>query len=446
MLAAVAFLATAVCALAATTGADAQADAKAEKKAAVKDHLQNHFKLYGFIRTYAPFDTRESTAGSGDLFYWIPKDVDKNASGEDLNELCSFRFLALTSRVGLDVSGYQVGDTQFGAKVEADFYAGLSGSTGAATMRLRQAFMTLKWTNPDDNKYTIGFKAGQAWHPMAADLPDIFSLDSGMPFGPFSRTPQMTADFNLGSNLTLTASALWQMQYSSAGPDGQSANYIRYSCTPEVYAGITCKAGGFLGRLGVDVCSIKPRSIAGEGPARVKAKDRETSVLGMLYLQYTKDLFKIKAKSIFGGAGEQMNLMSGYAICSRETADNWQYTPINASSSWLTIAYGKKVQGAILLGYMKNLGTFKDIAGYKVLGIADASAIYFQKNGSPNINQMFRIQPEITYNVGKFTLGLEYMATGVQYGKKVYNLRALSTEDLHWVVNNRIQAVVKFTF
>ena len=43
----------------------------------------------------------------------------------DLNEHSSFRFVALTSRVGLDVAGYQMGNVHFGAKVEADFYAGL---------------------------------------------------------------------------------------------------------------------------------------------------------------------------------------------------------------------------------------------------------------------------------------------------------------------------------
>ena len=48
---------------------------------------------------------------------------------EDLNARSSFRFLALTTRVGLDIKGYQVGRTLFEGKVEADFYAGLSGSS-----------------------------------------------------------------------------------------------------------------------------------------------------------------------------------------------------------------------------------------------------------------------------------------------------------------------------
>ena len=126
-------------------------DKTAKKESAVKQEFKNHFKLYGFIRNFFAFDTRESTAGTADLFYYMPKDEKLNAVGDDLNAVPSFRFLALTSRVGLDVTGYQVGRTKFGAKVEADFYAGLSSSSdkgvfpnqskvnGVAQFRLRQA-------------------------------------------------------------------------------------------------------------------------------------------------------------------------------------------------------------------------------------------------------------------------------------------------------------------
>ena len=65
------------------------------------------FKWYGFFRNYFTFDTRESTAGVEDFYYFMPKDVNYGLNGEDLNEGCSFRFAALTTRLGLDVTGYQ---------------------------------------------------------------------------------------------------------------------------------------------------------------------------------------------------------------------------------------------------------------------------------------------------------------------------------------------------
>jgi hypothetical protein len=81
-----------------------------ESKSEVKQHLQNHFKFYGFIRNYFVFDSRESKAGTADLFYYLPLDNKwntgdlNNTSREDLNASPNFRFLALTSRVGVDVS------------------------------------------------------------------------------------------------------------------------------------------------------------------------------------------------------------------------------------------------------------------------------------------------------------------------------------------------------
>lgn len=458
LMTAVALVATAVCANAAETieQTGAPKESKKKKNSEIVDHLKSHYKFYGFIRTYMPFDTHESYAGTGDLFYWIPKDnVWNEDKSQDLNEKSAFRMLALTSRLGVDVSGYWIGDNEFGGKVEADFFAGLTGSTGTAQLRLRQAYMTVKWTNPDAPEYTIGFKAGQAWHPMAADMPDIFALDTGMPFGPFSRTPLLNADFNLGRNFTITAAAIWQMQYTSAGPNGASADYIKYSMTPEFYLGLSYQNGGFLGRVGASVTSICPVSTRQcvDGITR-KVQDRETSVLGFMYLQYTKNLFRVKAKTTYGGGGEQLNLESGYALCDNKSDELcWKYTPINTSTTWFSLSYGQKVQGTLYLGYMKNLGTGRDIISLEDnIEMADPSCIYFQKNGAASINQMFRIEPEIAYNVGRFTVGLQYMLTGVDYGnqndsgKYEYNLRALPVGGTHLVMNHRVEGMVKFSF
>ena len=151
--------------------------------APVKEHLQNHFKFYGFIRNYFVYDSRESVSGTGDLFYYLPKD-ENIQDGIDVNDTPSFRFLALTSRLGVDVSGYYIGNVHFGAKVEGDFYSGLSNSSnanasvyfpgnskisGTATARLRQAYATITWKDlplGKDDKASVGLKIGQAWHPM----------------------------------------------------------------------------------------------------------------------------------------------------------------------------------------------------------------------------------------------------------------------------------------
>ena len=417
-----------------------------------QEQPQNHFKFYGFIRNYFAFDTRESVSGTGNLFYYLPKDRNMSTAtpSEDMNAIPSFRFLALTSRVGVDVSGYNINNVHFGAKVEADFYSGLSGSTGTATLRLRQAYATVAWKDlmlGGEPKASVNLKIGQAWHPMAADHPHVFSLEVGAPFGPFSRTPQVTMDANLGKNWTVTGSALWQMQYTSMGPAGSSADYIKYSCVPELYAGVTFKSNGFLMRLGADVLSIKPRTKGEYAGHAIKVSDRITTASLFAYAQYNKDLFSVKAKTTYGSAGEHMGLMSGYAKVGEDDG-HWRYSPLHSSSSWVSFSYGKKVQGVLLLGYMKNLGLSPDPRRDSV----KAADVYFNKNGFSNLRQMYRINPEILYTFGKFVIGLEWQFTAVEYGKysgldkDLLNGRGLAVEDPHWVGNHRIQSMVRFNF
>ena len=454
------------------------AEPAAKSETPVKDHLQNHFKLYGFIRNYFAFDSRESVSGTADLFYYLPKDVNMK-DGIDINATPSFRFLALTSRLGVDVSGYQIGNVHFGAKIEGDFYAGLSSVDaeknpavknffpnntkimGTAQARLRQAYATVTWKDlplSKQEKASVGLKIGQAWHPMAADHPHLFSLEVGAPFGPFSRTPLVQMDANLGENWVVSAAAIWQQQYQSAGPVGTSAIYMKYGKTPEVYAAIAYRSKGFLIRAGVDVVSIKPRYFSTtQVPAPTeddpdakktvidrKVSDRKTSVLGYVYTQYTYKKFAVKAKTTFGEGGEHMNLMSGYAKVGVNDDGSWNYASMRNSSSWLSLSYGKKWQGVLFVGYVKNLGLAQ--AASSPLAKGD---VYFCSNGFSNINQMSRIKPQLIYNIGKMNVGLEYQWTSVQYGEYdggKLNERALADKNLHWVGNHRINLMVKYNF
>ena len=399
-----------------------------------------NLKLYGFVRNYFAFDTRESIALTEDFFYYVPK--DQNIVDEvDLNAQPSFRFAALTTRLGLDILGYEYDGFKVTGKIEGDFYAGVSGVTGTAQLRLRQAYASI-------GKGDWLVTAGQAWHPMAADMPDVFSLNTGAPFGPFSRTPLVKFDLSLSNSLSLTAAALWQMQYTSAGPDGASANYIKYGMTPEAYLGLTLKTGGFTARVGGDLLSIKPRWNDG----KKKVSDRITTVSPFLYLQYKSGLFSAKAKTIFAQAGEHMNLNGGYGICEVKDDGSYRYTPTQNSSTWVSLMYGKKTQAILFGGFVKNFGTIEQLHGFKD-GYAPASNLYFSKNSFSNMNAMWRVTPTVIHNIGKFSVGLEYELTSIQYGdyKTVGGVKCLGNwglaeDNLHWITNHRVQALFKYSF
>ena len=296
--------------------------------------------------------------------------------------------------------------------------------------RLRQAYATIA-------KDALSFKVGQAWHPLAADMPDVFSLNTGAPFNPFSRTPLALMDYKFAKNLSFTAAALWQMQYTSAGPSGASADYIKYSCIPEFYFGLNYSADGFVGRVGLDVLSIKPRTV--DAVSGKKVSDRITTVTPFVYAQYSKDLLTLKANATFAQAGEHMNLNGGYGVSEINADGSWSYAPTRNLSAWFSATYGKKLQGVFFAGYAKNYGTATEILGPDFL--------YFSKNSFSNMNQMYRVTPTVMYNFGKLTLGLEYELTSVQYGSWGDNARfGLADVNLHWVTNHRVQAMLKFTF
>lgn len=441
----------------------AQDSTKVAKKEVVKSHLKQHFKPYGFIRNYFTFDSRESMSGTGDMYNYQPKDVSPNAYGDDLNAISTFRFLSLTTRVGLNIVGYQWRGTEFGAKIEADFYAGLdkvgSGThklTGTAQLRLRQAYLTLGWDSLKMGKdyARVDLAIGQTWHPMAADLCDAISLNSGAPFGPFNRSPQVRMDARLGKFVTLTAVGLWQMQYISQGPDGASAEYIAYSKTPEAYLGLSVHDKGVLFRVGADVLSICPRHLGTDaGGVKVRVNDRITTASPFLYLQYKKGEFSVKAKTIFAEAGEHMNMNGGYGVKKVNADGSWEYTPTRTSSSWISLVYGGKVgkqedkhpqklQGILFGGYIHNFGTKEEIIDADNDGKLD----YYYPRGN-NMNQMWRLSPTLLYTVGKFQLGLEYEITSVQYGKSgILNAHGLADTDLHWVTNHRLQLMTKYNF
>ena len=462
------FLLSAVCCSQAwSTPADST---KMAKKEAVKSHLQQHFKPYGFIRNYFAFDSRESWSGTADLYNYQPKDQKLNEYGDDLNAESTFRFLSLTTRVGVNIVGYTWRNTEFGGKIEADFYAGLSTKgagthsvSGVAQFRLRQAYLTLGWDSLKMGKdfARVDLTIGQTWHPMAADLCDAIALNSGAPFGPFNRSPQVKMDARLGKYVTLTAAGLWQMQYLSTGPDGQSAEYMLYGKTTEAYLGLSIHDKGWLFRAGADVLSIRPRHLGTvsddtiEKDVTVKVNDRITTASPFVYLQYKKGEFSFKAKTIFAESGEHMNMFGGYGVKAVNADGSYAYTPIRHSTSWISIVYGGKVgaqeekhpqklQGILFGGYVHNFGTKEALTDVNGDGKITNAEFFYPRSAA--MNRMFRLSPTLLYTVGKFQLGLEYELTSVQYGDGSLDNHGLSKNGLHWVSNHRVQLMTKYNF
>lgn len=414
----------------------------------IKDQLSGHFSPYGFFRSYAIFDSRDSQAGSEDLFYYLPLDKDLNRQGKDIYANPSFKMYAITTRLGLNMSGYQSGSMKASGKIEADFYL-MNGSS--ASLRLRQAYVNLRWDDLGYVQNSVSLTVGQAWHPMSEGQPYCVNVESGSPFNPFSRSPQLMFNAYFFNGWTLTAGILYPMQYLPTGPNGASEDYMKYSMVPEVYAGVSFKKKHFQALAGVDFLSLKPRwrttttddSTYDKGTS---VRDRISMLSPMLYCQYEKGVFKFNAKSVLASGGDHLRLMGGYAVYDQSDIYNYKYTPLRSTVSYISFSVGSKWQFMCMAGYMKALGTEKSLS-VNPFGYSSASSIYYFSNGFKNINQMIRATPTLAFNAGHLTLALEYDNTCVQYGDiGKLDAHGLCPSDLHWIINHRVLGVFKFNF
>ncbi len=393
--------------------------AKAQEKPSIK--------LYGFIRNYACFDTRESMTSNSEQFYYMPKDEAFDANGDDINEQPNMMLLSITTRLGANITGPEFLGAKTSAKIEADF-AGFG--TSNTVLRIRQAYAKMDW---EKNSVLLG----QAWHPMMGDMmPDVFSLETGAPFTPFSRTPQLRYDYK-NKGFTLTATALYQFQYTSYGPDGSSFNYARNAIVPELYFQAMYKNGGFQVGAGVDLLTIKPRQKFEHNGATYKCKeDPVVSVSPTVFASYKNGNWGVKGRFTYAQNAAHLSMISGYGVTNIDANGEQEYGTLNSVGGWVDVTYKQPLKKGFLTfccfaGYTKNLGCQDDIVG----------PIYMR--GEKNMDNMWRVAPSVLYTHNAMSFGIEYNPTTVAYGTADSRYKV---KDTHNVTNHRICAMMKYNF
>lgn len=406
------------------------------------------FKFYGFVRNYFVYDSRQSYQSNDGLYNQIPKDENLNPIGEDLNDLSTSKFLAMTSRLGVDISGVRALNADLSAKIETDF-CGFSSS--ATMLRIRQAYVKMAW---EKNSLLLG----QTWHPMAGYLPDVLGLASGSPFHPFSRTPQVRYDFKL-SKIRFTLAALWQFQYKSVGPDGADTKYLNYSVLPEFYFGFDFEnKKGFQIGTGVDIVRLRPRTtmkeyyvtgvdtLTGEEIYSSYSKKIDETFLSaspVVFLNYKKDKFSMRFRSTYARSTTHLNMMSGYGVTGINDDGTREYSPLRSLASWVNFSYGKELKFNLFGGYVKNFGMEKELV--EIVGPDGKSEnnLYTRSNVS-NIDCIYRVSPAISYTVKKMTFGVEYEWTAVSYGDG-YNEFA-EVDGIRLISDHRICGLIRYAW
>lgn len=388
-------------------------------------------KLYGFVRSYYYYDNRANFQSGDGLTNRYPKDEANNVFGEDMNDVSASSLMAITTRIGLDLTGPKILNAKSSGKIEMDF---AGNSSLNYLIRLRQAYTKLDW-----GKHAL--LLGQTWHPMAVDLaPDVLSMAVGAPYNTLNRSPQLQYTYTDGG-FNFLASALYQMQYVSPGPSENSTTYSVHSNIPEIVASVAYKNNGFVAGMTFEYLNLKPRTIGAcavsingvDTTITRTVDDRVWSFTPSIFVGYASGLWSFKAKTTYGENVAHLNMMGGYGVTDVNSDGSYDYEPLRNSTSWVNVAYGKKYKFSLFAGYFKNFGAEDDFVSTDKIYSKDCN----------NIDQMFRITPVLSYNIKAFSVGIEYEMNAVDYGTVQLDG---TVEDTHRVYGHRICTMVKYDF
>ena len=383
-----------------------------------------NYKFYGFVRGDFYYNSRANMAPVDGTFYLYPLDISPDENGKDMNATANGSFYTFTTRLGLDVYGPKIGKAQSSAKVEVDFGGFSSYNT---LLRIRQAYVALDWGRSS-------VLIGQSWHPLFGSVfPDMLNLSTGAPFQPFNRSPQLRYQYKKQA-LKVTASALWQLQYTSSGPNGMSQEYMKNSCLPELYAGVdwTTDNGLLLG-VDFDLLSLKPRTKSVIDGKSFKVNERMTTFSYGAHFKWTRPKFVLAAKSIMASCLDHTALLGGYGISeiNPETGEQ-KYTPFRHSTTWFNATYGVRWKAHLFGGYTKNMGTTEPLAAEVTYGMG------------LNLDQLCSLNFGLSYNLPNWQLGVEYMPSRAWYGDR--ELDTGKIVNTHHVTNQRFVCTMMYYF
>jgi len=371
----------------------------------------------GFVKTDFIFDSRQTVnAREGHfLFFPQPEFLDKN--GKDLNAKPSFNILSIQTRLNGKITGPYAFGAKSSAMIEGEFFGTTDGDING--FRLRHATINLDWDK-------TSLLAGQFWHPMFVTdcFPGTISFNTGAPFQPFTRNPQLRLTQKLDNNFSAILAAYSERDFQDYGPAGQSSVYLRNAVIPGLHLQFQYRSEKVLLGVGGDYKSLKPRLYT----ANNEPTDEKVNSLAIEgYTKVNIEPVTIKLEGIYGKNIANMFMLGGYAIKTMDSNKYETYTPINIFSLWGDISGGKDIELGVFAGYTKNLG-----ADDNILGVGTTN--YFARG--VNIDGLLRVSPRVAFNSGKVKLAFELEYTSAAYGTP-NNLNKGKVENTTSVANIR---------
>ncbi|MFA6129125.1 MAG: hypothetical protein WC699_17635 [Bacteroidales bacterium] len=356
-------------------------------------------KLSGYIKTDVIYDTRQSCAANGlreGHFYLFPDNVVYDADSVDLNASPSFHILSIQSRLRGDITGPDAFGARTSGAIEAEFFG--TSEADLNGFRLRHAFTRLDWLN-------TSLLIGQTWHPIFPTecFPGTISFNTGAPFTPFARNPQIRLTRKIGT-VSAIVTTYSERDFTGTGLDGSSNKYLKNSGIPSINMQFripVIKTG--LVFIGADFKTIRPEL---KTTANYHTDENLVSFSGFITVNVRTKPVTFTAMGAYIQNATDMLMIGGYAVSEILDAGKSlkSYTNLNTFTSWFDITTnGKTFQAGLFGGYSKNLG-----ANGPMIGPSFGRGL--------NIDYLLRLSPRVMFTRGKTTFAGEIEATTAAYG------------------------------
>ena len=328
----------------------------------------------GFVKTDFMYDTRQVVNAREGHFNILP--LSENiVGGKDLNDQSNFNILSIQTRLKAAITGPDFFGMKTSGAIEAAFFGNSDASVGE--LRLRHSFVQL-------SNDKIEILMGQYWHPMfvTAVFPGTYSFNTGVPFQPFSRNPQLRVTTK--GKVKFIGVLFTERDFQTRGAS------VSKSGIPQFHAQLQFgKANETLGGLGFNVKSSQPNL----------GDDNLTSTAFIGYFRTKLGNYTWKAEATYGQNMTDVLQIGGFG-----TASNGDFVNNKTLSMWTELSgdLSETMEWGLFGGYTENGGF--------------GEAITYVNGFLGTVENAYRIAPRIGWKSGALTIGVEGEYTNAQYG------------------------------
>jgi hypothetical protein len=372
--------------------------------ATCKEDTKLGIKFSGFIRYDVMLDTRQTVASREGYYLLYPAKPVYDINNRDINASPGLNMFTINSWLRLALTGPKVFRAASSAFFEVDFWGSeVNKLVDLNHIRLRHAWVKFNWN-------TTELLVGQYWHPMSITgfFPRPASSNSGVPFHPISRNPQIRIMHSVGM-MKFIGSILSQRDFPGTGPEGPDSKYLRNSAIPNIHFQMQCgeDSSGIMAGAGIDYKKIVPELSTVNDQNEIIKTGNSLSALSYtgFFKADTKHL-SVRAQGVYARNAHDILLIGGYGVKEITNINTGvkEFSNLNTLSAWCDIqTTGNKISLGIFSGYTKNMGSGGILSG----------PIYAR---GIDIGSVWRISPRLVYRRNPVMISLEGEYTTANYG------------------------------